>query len=173
MSAEFSRPPEFSRPIAADRIGAGDFSTVVEATADERAAVAERLMIPAVAALSCTVTLCRGADAARGEIVAEGELRAAVTRTCVVSAEDFAVEITTRFRALLVRAGTERDEIDLEGEDEVAYQDGVLDLGELATEELALALDPYPRMPGAVSPDDAGEREASPFAILASRKRSH
>jgi uncharacterized metal-binding protein YceD (DUF177 family) len=162
--------PELSRPVAADRIGSGGFSYVVEADAAEREAVAGRLMIPAIEALRCGVTLRRGADASRGEIIAEGALRAAVVRTCVVSADDFPVTVEAAFRVLFVRAGTEREEVDVEADDEIPYENGMLDLGELATEQLALELDPYPRKPGVALPDAEAGATRSPFAALASRK---
>ena len=43
---------------------------------------------------------------------------------------------------------------------------GTIDLGEAAAEQLALALDPYPRAPGAVLEMEE-EPEAAPFAALA------
>ena len=47
-----------------------------------------------------------------------------------------------------------------------------IDLGAIATEFLILAIDPYPRKPGAVfqSPS-AGEPAAHPFAALAALKK--
>ena len=48
-----------------------------------------------------------------------------------------------------------------------------LDLGEAAAEQLALALDPYPRAPDAVLPDIPDEPEVLPFATLASLRRRH
>ncbi len=56
-------------------------------------------------------------------------------------------------------------------EDELPYEGGVLDLGEAAAEQLALALEPYPRAPGEeIEPreDASGQR---PFAGLASLRR--
>jgi hypothetical protein len=43
----------------------------------------------------------------------------------------------------------------------------VADLGEALAEQLALALDPYPRAPDAALPPEAEEAPASPFARLA------
>ncbi len=42
------------------------------------------------------------------------------------------------------------------------FVDGTLDLGEAAAEQLALALDPYPRAPDAVLPDMPEDAEAQP-----------
>ena len=61
--------------------------------------------------------------------------------------------------------------------DEVEPLEGdVLDLGEVASEELFLALDPYPRLPDAALTDfvpeaEVGEESKHPFAALAALKR--
>jgi hypothetical protein len=50
-------------------------------------------------------------------------------------------------------------------------QDGAIDLGAVATEFLILAVDPYPRRPGAVfDAPPAGDPAAHPFAALAALK---
>ena len=57
--------------------------------------------------------------------------------------------------------------------DEIESPDGVADLGEAVTEELALALDPYPRAPNAALPDMPDETQGLPFSALASLRRRH
>ena len=47
---------------------------------------------------------------------------------------------------------------------------GQVDLGELVAEEVALALDPYPRHPDAALPPEASDPEENPFAALAALK---
>jgi hypothetical protein len=42
----------------------------------------------------------------------------------------------------------------------------MIDLGEATTEQLALALDPFPRKPGAEIPPEAKEAPEGPFAAL-------
>ncbi len=46
------------------------------------------------------------------------------------------------------------------------FGNGLLDLGEAAAEQLGLALDPYPRMPGAELPSLDEEEEDRPFSAL-------
>jgi hypothetical protein len=48
-----------------------------------------------------------------------------------------------------------------------------IDLGEAVAQQLALALDPYPRAPGAALPEDlrAETGAESPFAVLERLKR--
>ena len=58
------------------------------------------------------------------------------------------------------------EDIDPESEDEIVYDGSTIDLGEAATEQLALGLDPYPRKPGATLDDEADAPSSSPFAVL-------
>jgi len=155
--------PELHRPMAADRIGPAGFDVVVEPTEAELAALTRRMRIPAVESLRCEFHLMRLTAAA---ILAEGRLQARVVQTCVVSLEDFPAEIDETFRVRFVPAGDESDDPDPDADDEIAYADGMLDLGEAAAEQLALTLDPYPRAPGAELPEQEAEAAEHPFAAL-------
>jgi uncharacterized metal-binding protein YceD (DUF177 family) len=157
-------PPEFSRPLALDRVGAAMFEIEVTAAAEECAALAVRLGIPDVHALSCRFRLRRG-DA--GRIAAEAELRARLVRECVVTLDPFETTQDEAFRVVFVPAGTETDDEDPESDDEIPYTGAAIDLGEAAAEQLALSLDPYPHKPGASLPPEAQEPLDSPFAALA------
>jgi uncharacterized metal-binding protein YceD (DUF177 family) len=70
-----------------------------------------------------------------------------------------------------VKAEVERS-LDDEDPPEPIY-DGVIDLGALAVEFIALALEPFPRKSGVELPvqTDSGRLE-SPFAVLAALKKS-
>lgn len=159
------QPPELHRPLPLDRIGAG-LDQVVTADKAECAALAERLKVPAVVSLSCRYHLTSGQN---GTIFAEGHLKAAIRRVCVVSLEEFNTVIDERFRLRFVPSAIENDELDPESEDEIPYEGSIIDLGEATAEQLALTLDPYPRRPGAKLPDDASETPESAFAALARR----
>ena len=160
-------PPEFSRPLAPDRIGAAPYEMDVTATEAECAALAARLAIPALHALTCRFRLRRGEA---GRILADAELYARLTRDCVITLEPFETEQRETFRVVFVPAGSESEDDDPESDDEIPYVGGVIDLGEAAAEQLALTLDPYPRKPGAEIPDDAQEPLGSPFAALVRRR---
>jgi len=160
--------PELHRPILIDRIGPDGLDIVVEATPAECAALAERMNLPAVSALSCEFHL-EWESETRG--VARGHLRAKVVQTCVVSLEDFEAAVDERFRVRFVPSGEENEFIDPDADDEIPYEGRVLDLGEAAAEQLGLALDPYPRMPGAELPDLEEDDSAHPFAGLAALRR--
>ncbi len=155
-------PPEMPRPFAVARIGAGA-RVDLEATPAERAALARRMGVPAIASFTCRFDLRRGeADA----VEARGELRARLTQICVVTLDPFETELAEDFAVRFVPAGTERDDIDPDAEDEIGYEGSELDLGEAASEQLALALDPFPRKPGAELPDPASDQRQGAFAAL-------
>jgi len=162
--------PELHRPVAVDRIGQAGMSMNVEASAAECAALARRMNLPAILALTCDFHLQREA----GDILlAHGHLIAEIVQTCVVSLDDFTATVEERFSVRCVPAGEETDDTDPEILDEIGYQGGILDLGEAAAEQLALALDPYPRAPDAILPkiDDTGDFR--PFDVLSNLKRQH
>jgi len=157
-----SAPPEMQRLFPITRIGAG-IRFVVDSKPEERAALAQRMGVIALHALTCRFDLRRDVGDA---IEASGLLQARVTQTCVVSLEPFDAEIAESFSVRFVPAGTESDDLDLEAEDEIGYDGGVLDLGEATSEQLALALDPFPRKPGVELSAEATDEETGAFAAL-------
>jgi uncharacterized metal-binding protein YceD (DUF177 family) len=141
----------------------------------ERAALAHYAGVIAVPALVAEV---KATPDGNGGVMVVGDLVATVRQTCVVSLEPFdnAVneQIELRFlsesAADFATAEDGGDELDLTD----VIRDGVVDLGALVTEFLALGVDPYPRRPGAVfAPPDAaaGDEASSPFAALAKLKQ--
>jgi len=169
--------PEMSRPVALGQIGAGGLEREVVATQAECAAIAARLRIPAVAALSCRFRLTALGG---GLVAAEGALAARVTQECVVTTDPFEADLQEAFRVRFVLEDrfvepNDDDPLDLDADDELPYAGSHIDLGEAAVEQLALALDPYPRSPDAALPEAPEEEEdespASPFAALARRRR--
>lgn len=160
--------PEFSRPIAVPRIGGAPLEVTVTATEKECRALAARMALPAIGALECRFVLRRNGSA----VMAAGHLRARVTQVCVVSLDEFETPIEEDFAVRFVPAGTEAEAIDPEREDEIPYEADRIDLGEAAAQQLALALDPYPRKPGATLEAEP-PAPASPFAALACRRRQH
>ena len=158
--------PELHRPVPVDRVGAAGLDVTVQASATECAALARRMHLPNLLSLRCTFRLMRlTADC----MLAEGHLQAKAVQTCVISLDDFAAELDERFRIRFVPVGQESDDPDPEADDEIGYAGGMLDLGEAAAEQLALALDPYPRAPGAVLPEIETEAEEHSFAALRRR----
>jgi uncharacterized metal-binding protein YceD (DUF177 family) len=154
---------EFSRRLSIERIGPAGHNLTVEANADELAGLATRLHLSAVNALTCRLHL---RPAQNETFVAEGWLDAVVTQTCLVSLDEFALPVSDHFIVRFVPSGSETDDIDPDSDDEIPYSDGVIDLGEATAEQLALALDPWPRKPDATLPTAAPDEPASPFSAL-------
>ena len=160
---------ELHRPVILDRVGPTGLDVTVEAAAAECAALADRMQLPAVRALTCNFHLVREG---RDRFAARGHLRARITQTCIVSAEDFDTDVEEVFQIMFVPAGEESDVIDPEADDDLPYEGNTIDLGEAAAEQLALAIDPYPRMPGAELPEGEATMEPlHPFAALGSLRK--
>ncbi len=97
-----------------------------------------------------------------GAVRLEGSIRAAVVQTCVISLAPVQAAIDEEIAVNFAEsAGNDPEEL------EIAYDaddppepivNGRIDLGEAVAQQLALALDPYPRAPGAeIPPDYRGE----------------
>jgi uncharacterized metal-binding protein YceD (DUF177 family) len=155
--------PEFHRPLSLERIGPQGLDLTVKATPAECAALAVRMDLPAVLAVSCAFHLIRDG---RDVVLARGALRAKITQTCVVSLDDFDAPVEEVFQIRFVPVGQETDDMDPESDDEIPFEGNVIDLGEAAAEQLGLALDPYPRMLGVEMPAVEDEPEQHPFAAL-------
>jgi uncharacterized metal-binding protein YceD (DUF177 family) len=171
--------PEFSRPLALERIASTGTEVTIEADAEERAALARRFGIAAIHALSARFVAMpwrRGGVEVRGEFDAEVELMS------VVSLEPFISRVgesVVRYFLAETAPGHHPSVLNvesLEGEEPDVVSGGSIDLGEIAAESLALALDPYPRKPGEIfqrESEDAVEeqRPESPFAVLSRLKK--
>ena len=159
--------PELHRPVALDRIGPRGLTVEVEAKPDELPAIATRLRILALASLHCAFKLRR---VGTSTVEAEGVLRAQVTETCVVSLDPFSHDVQEAFTVHFVPSGAEDDNADPDAVDQIPYIGGAADLGEATVEQLALALNPFPRKPGAALPEDATDETSGPFAALLVRR---
>ena len=160
---------EFSRPLQVDRVPAGGSFEKVEADAEECAALARRLGIPALHALSAGLraTPWRG-----GGLKLEGRLLADLEQVSVVSLEPFRHQVSFEvLRYFLPPGAVARD-----GEDDAdPIDNGEVDMGEVVAETLALDLDSYPRRPGEIFDEVAEDTDdaptaPSPFAALAKFK---
>lgn len=171
---------EFSRIIDVAALGAGEVVREIDATAEERAALARRLGLNAIAALAATVRIRQ-----RGRRLVEvtGSFAADLEQTCVVSLEPVPAHITRSFRQLYSPDAEEptgevviRPDEDEEDVPEPLIADRI-DIGEAVVQQLAVALDPYPRKPGArIPPEYSGtgddDGRSGPFAALARLRRS-
>lgn len=144
----------------------------------ERAALAAAYELVAVNGLSATATLT---PAAGGLVMVEGRVLADIVQSCVVSLEPVPQHIDEAFSASFVAAdsrpaqppaGAAREvAIDPDAPDPPEVMDGTtIDIGALVEEMFVLAIEPYPRAPGAELPanggDEPGAEGESPFAVL-------
>jgi hypothetical protein len=168
--------PIFSKTIRAATIKDQPQNHAVVADPAQCAALAADFGIPGIKSLRGDFMLLHE----RGGIIrAQLRLRATVTQLCVITLEPFdaAIDEQAQLRfvpARLVSETADLAEIDaetLEGPDEIPYTGESIDLGAALAEQLALSLDPYPRKPGAVLPEEISEPEPHPFAALAARKQ--
>ncbi|MFN4282655.1 MAG: YceD family protein [Alphaproteobacteria bacterium] len=180
--------PEFSRRLPVHRGVEPVQSFAYEANADERAALAKRFGIIAIDSFAAEGTLATLDGGRRASL--RGRVRAHVVQSCVVTLEPVGADIDESFALdfaddAAVAAIEKELELDPEAADPPDPLEGeAVDVGEAAAEQLALALDPYPRAPGAVLPgklvgesagetlEDAAESEGStpknsPFKALA------
>lgn len=180
-SAANGAAPEFSRQIAVDEISEIDTQLDIEADEKERAALARRFDLLAVDALSARIGLkrCMARDGSGPVVRATLAIDAEVTQSCVVTLEPVTARIAEtdliiEFRPADAAEFTSEVDIPPEAYDppEILVGDKI-DIGELAAEHLALALDPYPRADGAkdlaqsaVSDGPADSDEDHPFAAL-------
>jgi Large ribosomal RNA subunit accumulation protein YceD len=156
---------EFSRPVEISRLPAASTAMTVEASGAECAALARRFSLLALERLAADLKL---EWIAAHLIRLEATLSADIVQECVVTLEPVRSHIEDRF-VLLYGAAAEAREVLLNEEEEVfePIVDGRIDLGEAVAQQLSLAIDPFPRAPGAIPPSGPGEPIASPFAALA------
>ena len=164
---------EFARPQRVDTIGDDARTIEVDADAQERAALAKRFDLIGIERLTGKFTIRR--DAAG--IVAEGRVTAAVTQACSITGDPLPATVDEPVALRFVAeedAGQDEVELGDSDIDVIPYDGGTIDLGEVAAETMALALDPFPRGPNAeVVLKEAGvlsEEQAGPFGALAGLK---
>ena len=165
-------PTEFHRPLQVDRVPKLGSTEKLVADAKELSALARRMNLPALHALKAEIraTPWRG-----GGMRLEGSLVADVEQVSVISLEPFRQSVKLPVDRYFLSPGATAPD----GEDEAdPILHGVIDLGEVVAETLALELDPYPRKPGEtfavhVESDAAEPEKESPFAALAKQTKAN
>ncbi|HEY8123846.1 MAG TPA: DUF177 domain-containing protein [Methylocystis sp.] len=176
MNNTFDPHPPLSRRLALSEVPTEGLDIDIQATPVECDALAQHNALPAVHSLQVELRARRR----RGDgLEIEGVLRARLRQTCVTTLEEFDSEIVEpihmRFAPPLDDAPRSRGrqeestEITLDEDPPDPLIGGGVDLGVVASEFFTLALDPYPRKPGAnfVEPQPGDDAPAvSPFAAL-------
>jgi uncharacterized metal-binding protein YceD (DUF177 family) len=171
---------ELSRPLALDRISTTQHREEIAATDKERAALAKRFNLLGLDRLEASFTLKR----VRKDLVrVKGRLSAELVQACVVTLDPVPARIDERFEVdFLEGAPMAVADLELDAEGAEAPEpapDGWVDLGELAAEQLGLAIDPYPRKADATLPaewvsepaEEPAVENPKPFAALEKLKR--
>ena len=183
MSSADLPAPVLSRPVLVDGIAQTGLSVTVDASVDERRALALLNGLADVQNFAATFLL---RPEPRGGVGVTGEVRARVVQTCVVSLDPFEAEISVpvdvhflpeeqaaALRAARLKRLSDPSNTDQEEDEPDIVRDGRIDLGALASEYLTIGLDPYPKKPGAAFVEPApreAEPDGSPFAVLKALK---
>lgn len=169
--------PEFSRRVQAIDVPRLGRDYTVTAEAAERGKLAVRFGLIGIDSLVGDFTV---KSVGAGPLIrVEGRIRASVTQRCVTSLKPVPATVDERINAEFGPDEADLDvELTLEDEDPPeAFDNGAIDLGELAAQHLSLALDPFPRAEdAAIDTGELGEgitvdAPNNPFAVLAALKR--
>lgn len=173
---------EFARPFKVERLRGGSMRLQIEADAAERAALIDRFDLVALDRLEADLTIRAGAG---GTVRLSGRLIADATQACIATLEPVPAPLDVAFEMSFAEDaaddGLGEIVIDMDAEDSPdPIENGEIDLGEAVVQQMAVALDPYPRSPDAPSFDDDDPDSAdgngpdvepaparpSPFAVL-------
>lgn len=178
---------EWSHFFDVEDLDSDKVSVTLEASEEERDDMVRRLNVEAIKKASADLTLEREGHA----IHVYGQFQATVTLNCVVTLESFeanlsepvdgwfadkdkAVSFAAAKREREVAATDAEVEIIEEKDDPEAIIDGQIDLGELVTQHISLAIPPYPHKEGAIyeygddqiQVDESSPLRKNPFEAL-------
>jgi uncharacterized metal-binding protein YceD (DUF177 family) len=162
----------WSHPVRLSEVARGAMSVRLEPDAAIRAQIAKELGLESLPALTADLKLRTWLDGA--EIT--GRFDGVVEQLCGITVEPFEQPVSGEIEVQVVPAGSPHaplesaaGEIELEPDapDPPDVLEGdTIDLAAYLIEHLALAIDPFPRKPGAVFDYTPDTPEESPFAVL-------
>lgn len=166
---------ELSRPLELHELDEGAVERAIIADAAERTALASRFDLLELKCLRARLDATRVPDSPLVYIT--GSLHAEAVQRCVVTLEPLAACIDEKIDALYGPEDARTEIVDTQVEEATLPEpfDGeMIDVGELIAQQMALALDPYPRKSDADATEYASERlsgadsaESGPFSELA------
>jgi uncharacterized metal-binding protein YceD (DUF177 family) len=169
--------PELSRPLHVEKISAGGVEEAILANEEERKKLSERFGLLSLPMLEAQLAV---AHARGGMFAVKGHMSADVVQQCVVTLEPLPAHIEQDIDILyadpefLEPGESPPHALDVDDEETEAIVNGIIDLGELVSQNLGIALDPYPRKPGLAFVEaeygEAPEAMPNPFAKLAELK---
>jgi uncharacterized metal-binding protein YceD (DUF177 family) len=154
----------YSEPVRLHQVPGGVKRTL-EPDAATRARIVKALDLASLDAFTAEMDLAPSPAGWR----LSGRVRASLAQTCGITLEPLPLEIDASFALTLAEAVEEDSEeiiITLDDESPDLIENGQIDLGQYAVEQLALRLDPFPRTPGAEFVQPPEPAEISPFAVL-------
>ena len=154
----------YSEPVRLHQV-AGGVQRTLEPDAAARARIVKALDLASLDSFTAEMNLAPSPAGWR----LSGRVRASLAQTCGITLEPLPLEIDASFALTLAEAVDEESEeivITMDDESPDLIENGQIDLGQYAVEQLALKLDPFPRKPGAEFVQPPEPAEISPFAVL-------
>jgi len=164
-----SEPDPWRVPVIVAQIPDTGLHREIEASAAERKVMAEVAGVREILSANASFDVVPKSG---GRLHVTGHVRARVGQTCVVTLDPIENEIEEEVDLTFAPEAEARRLSDLMPPEVIdppeAIINGIIDLGRLATDALFLAIDPYPRKPGAVFEAEvvALDPEDHPFAAL-------
>ncbi|MBR1085908.1 DUF177 domain-containing protein [Bradyrhizobium manausense] len=172
-----SEPDPWRSPVTVAQIPDTGLHRQLEASPAERRAMADLAGVRDIVSAHADFDV---EPKSGGRVQVIGRVRARVGQTCVVTLDPIESEIDEEVDLTFAPEAERRRLADLieEGQDDAeppevadppeAIVNGMIDLGRIATDALFLAIDPYPRKPGAVFEAEvtAPDLDDHPFAAL-------
>jgi len=166
---------EFERLLYLDELEDGHTNRWLEASESERRALAGRLGLESLTALTASLDIRQRWT----EVRIVGRFHAMMDLVCVVTLDPFDITVEDEIDEVFTTAAEVADlEVNVDYASPEPLKGDVLDLGEVVVQHLALAIDLHPRAPdaalSALEFEEVLEDPAidSPFAILAKLRDS-
>lgn len=170
--------PAYSFRVKVGHVAVNPVQVTMTADAAERARIAGVWQVGEVRSFTATAAISRWK---RDGVRVKGKVEATVVQACVVTLEPVEQQISEDFEALFVPETSRLARVPLDETGELfldpdgpdlpeTFSGDSIDVGAVAAEFAALAIDPYPRKEGATFAghveDDGAAGKISPFAVL-------
>jgi len=162
---------EYSKEIDIRRIGVNNSHYSLCADDKECNALAARFGIVRLNYLKAEVDV-RLSD--RDEYTVEGSFSSSVRQVCGVTLEEFDDTLSGDFIELFTTAPVKKKDAELLSDEEIPtpIENGVIDIGEVVAETLALNIPVFPRKPDAVFTYHSDKEDGdNPFSVLKKLKK--
>lgn len=162
---------DWTRLVRLHELARGPLTLTLEPDAGQRAKIAHDLGLETLPRLAATVTVAPWLDGV--ELI--GRFEAVVEQICGVSLDPFEQPLEGEIEVRAVPRGSPHAQAEESGEMELDLDapdppdllaDDAIDVAHYVVEHLALAIDPFPRKPGAEFEYSPPAEEESPFAVL-------